>query len=58
VRSQKAATERRRASKSGDSRQITIVPSLFEGDGAVHRFDASDELAISRFFAGARSSPR
>jgi DNA modification methylase len=52
VRSQKAAADRRRASKPGDSRQITVVPSLFEGDGTVHRFDASDELAISRFFDG------
>jgi DNA modification methylase len=45
------AAARRRPSKRGESRQITVIPSLFEGDGRVHRFDAADQPSISRYFA-------
>jgi site-specific DNA-methyltransferase (cytosine-N4-specific) len=40
----------RESSKSGSSKPIGSAP-LFAGEGSVHRFDASDEGAISGFFA-------
>lgn len=50
---QQAAAGRRRPPKPGDSRQVTVVPNLFGGDGRVHRFDAAKEQpSIARFFAG------
>ncbi len=48
---QQASTGRRRPPKSRASRDVTVVPNLFAGDGVVHRFDGDDHSSISRFFA-------
>jgi len=54
---QQKATSRRRTPKPDASRQITTIPNLFVGDGRVHRFDASEQERIERFFsAGAGTS--
>jgi len=48
---EQAVTGRRRPSKTGASRHVTVVPNLFSGDGRVHRFEAKDQHSISRFLA-------
>lgn len=48
---------RRPAPKPRASRPITTIPSLFAGDGRVHRFDATEQGRIEDLFsAGARTS--
>jgi site-specific DNA-methyltransferase (cytosine-N4-specific) len=50
VQSPQASTGRRRRSKLDASSRITVVPNLFAAEGSVHRFEARDEISISRFF--------
>jgi DNA modification methylase len=51
VLQQKTATGRPRPLKTTSSRDITVIPNLFAGDGRVHRFDVKEQPSISRFFA-------
>jgi site-specific DNA-methyltransferase (cytosine-N4-specific) len=54
---EKAAISRRRRPDPGASRHMTTIPNLFVGDGRVHRFDATEQARIERFFgAGGRTS--
>lgn len=35
--------------KSRPAKRASVVPNLFSNEGSVHRFDAEDEVSISRF---------
>lgn len=45
-----------RPPKSGSSRQVTITPNLFTGDGRVHRLDGADREPIEHLFLPGDSS--
>jgi len=40
-----------RPSKMHANRHLTVIPSLFAGEGTVRRFDGTDQPSISRFLA-------